>query len=87
MEYSLCSLFRTFATEKIVQFLKSNFSSNIKPRVCPQLSGRCSDLMVSALDAELSSPCLSPCSDRQDIVNSFLGKTLDSHIASLHPVV
>jgi len=50
---------------------------------CTKL-GRCGDLMVSALVSGLSGPGLSP--GRGHCV-VFLGKTLDSHIASLHPGV
>ena len=46
--------------------------------------GRRGDLMVSVLVSGLSGPGLSP--GRGHCV-VFLGKTLDSHIASLHPGV
>ena len=45
--------------------------------------GRCGGLMVSALYSKLSSPGLSP--GRGHCV-VFLGKTLYSHSASLHPL-
>ena len=44
----------------------------------------CSGLMVSGLDSGLSDPGLSP--GRGHSV-AFLGKTLNSHSASLHPGV
>ena len=47
-------------------------------------NGRHSALMVSALDSGLSGPGSSP---GQGHCVVFLGKTLDSHSASLHPGV
>ena len=48
------------------------------------LGGRGGGLLVSALDSGASSPGASP--GREHCV-VFLGKTLDSHSASLHPGV
>ena len=47
-----------------------------------ELLGRQGGLMVSALDTGASGPGSSP---TQGLCVVFLGKTLDSHSASLHP--
>ena len=53
-------------------------------RTYVQTNGRCGGLMVSALDSRASGPGSSP--GRGHCV-VFLGKTLNSHGASLHPGV
>ena len=49
-----------------------------------RVRGRCGGLMVSSLDSGASGPGSSPGRGHCDV---FLGKTLHSHSASLHPGV
>ena len=86
------------AIKEKVKYMNIIMTMNEKPRcfcnhsvvnnwmkACLLTGGRRGGLMVSALDSEAGSRGSSPCQPGHCVV--FLGKTLYSHVASLHPGV